>query len=51
MNHDWYRCSKWSDEEQTLFFQKIRRSKGNFHRAQLIDKISNVLDGYLDKLH
>ena len=31
---DWYRHTTWTENDQAEFFERLRRSRGTFHKAQ-----------------
>jgi len=33
---DWYRSQTWSEENRVAFYARLKRSRGNFHKAQYL---------------
>jgi len=50
MSHDWYRRTTWTQEDQTAFFDRLNRSKGQYHKAQYLRiQASYLEDDYPDE--
>ncbi len=36
MSDDWYRLTKWNKKNEEAFFARLKRSRGQFHKAQYL---------------
>ncbi|MCO6510375.1 MAG: hypothetical protein J5I65_06245 [Aridibacter famidurans] len=46
MNDDWYRRKTWTETDQEEFFARLKRSRGQFHKAQYL----RIQAGYLEEV-